>query len=62
LKLRNQHHGNFMKAQRFFLSLAVAVCGFATFLPTIASAASYRHGHKVCHYDRHHHRVCHWVR
>ncbi|WP_309900700.1 HHHH-motif protein [Variovorax soli] len=52
-----------MKTQRFVLSLAIAVCGFASFVPTLASAASYRHGHKVCHYDRHHHhRVCHWVR
>ncbi|WP_213954518.1 hypothetical protein [Variovorax sp. dw_954] len=53
-----------MNTKRIVLSVAILLGGFATFIPGLASAASYdhhHHVHEVCHYDHHHHRSCHWV-
>jgi hypothetical protein len=52
-----------MKIKQRLLSAGfLAIVGLAVLAPSVASAAPYHRGHKVCHWDRHHHRVCHWVR
>jgi hypothetical protein len=53
-----------VKLKQHLLSASLlAIVGWALLTPSVASAAPYHRGHKVCHWDRHHHhRVCHWVR